>query len=121
MALVVKNTFIHWGAGNEHPIHVLAGSPTDAVPGQKRIRMVSDTAFAEGTIARAYSEEFGILIGLDNLREKRDTEIDIYDGWQLHEDADGAWAVRDPMDCILRAPRADALYELIDAYEEPET
>ena len=118
MALVVKNTFIHWGAGNEHPIHVFAGSPTEAIPGQKSIRMVSDDAFQPGTLAREYAEQYGILIGPDNLREKADTELDTYDGWQLHEDADGAWAVRDPIDGILRAPRADALYDLIDGIDD---
>jgi len=118
MALVVKDTFIHWGAGNEHPIHVFAGSPTEAIEGQDRIRVVSDTAFQEGTLSRAYSEEYGILVGPDNLRDKPDTEVDSYGGWFLHEDQNGAWASRDPIDGVLTAPRVEVLYELIDAFDD---
>lgn len=117
MALVVKDTFIHWGAGSEHPIYVLADSPTEAVPGQKSLRLVSDVAFPEGTISRAYSEEHGILVGRDNLREKPDTEIDSYGGWFLHEDADGAWA-HGPYGGHLTARRVDQLYDLIDEWED---
>ncbi|MEN9419369.1 MAG: hypothetical protein RI988_2989 [Pseudomonadota bacterium] len=117
MTLVVKNTFIHWGAGSEHPIYVLADSPTEAIPGQKSLRLVSDAAFPEGTISRAYSEEHGILVGRDNLREKPDTEIDSYGGWFLHEDADGAWA-QGPYGGHLTAKRVEQLYDLIDEWED---
>lgn len=119
MGIVVKNTFIHWGLGEEHPIHVFAGAPTEAIPGQDRIRMVSDTAFQEGTRARAYSEEYGILVGSDNLRQKPDTEIDSYGGWFLHEDANGAWA-SGPYGGHLTAARGDQLYELIDNLDDEE-
>lgn len=118
MALVVKETFIHWGAGSEHPIHVLAGSPTEAIEGQKGIRMVSETAFPEGTPSRAYSEDYGILVGADNLRDKPDTEVDSYGGWFLHEDQNGAWAFRQAPHAHLTAPRVDILYELIDAFDD---
>lgn len=118
MALVVKNTFIHWGAGNEYPIHVFADSPTEAIPGQDRIRMVSDSAFQEGTFARAYSAEYGILVGPENLRDKPDTEIDSYGCWFLHEDANGAWATGGPYGAILTAKRGDQLYDLIDEYDD---
>lgn len=116
MALVVKDYFIHHSEKGG-AIHVLAGMPTEAVPGQKRIRMVAEDAFAKGTRARAYVEEYGILVGPENLREKADTEVDSYGGWLLHEDADGAWACREDGGHIV-APRADALYEIIDGFEE---
>lgn len=117
MTLVVKNTFIHWGAGSEHPIHVFAGSPTEAIEGQDRLRVVSDTAFAEGTLSRAYSEKYGIIVGPDNLRDRPDTEVDTYGGWFLHEDADGAWA-GGPYGDVLTAPRVEALYDMIDALDD---
>jgi hypothetical protein len=46
-----QKTFIHWGAGSGAPIRVLADSPTEALPGQKSLRLVSDAAFPEGTIS----------------------------------------------------------------------
>jgi hypothetical protein len=119
MTLVVKNTFIHWGAGDEHPIHIFADTPTEAIPGQKRIRMVAEGAFEPGTHARAYVETYGILIGPENLREKPDTEIDSYGGWFLHKDANGAWA-EGPHGGLLTAKRVDQLYDLIDEWENGE-
>lgn len=120
MVLVVRDSFIHWGAGSEHPIHVLAGTPTKAIPGQKRIRMVAEDAFEPGTHARAYVETYGILIGPENLRERGPTEIDSYGGWFLHEDADGAWATNGRIGGHITAKRADQLYDLIDDFDDGE-
>lgn len=116
MTLVVKNYFIHH-SDEGGCIHVLAGSPTEPVPGQKRIRMVAESAFPEGTKARAYVETYGILVGRENLREKAETEVDSYGGWLLHEDADGAWATRYEPHGHITARSADALYSLIDDCE----
>lgn len=119
MTLVVKNTFTH--ASNEGGfITILAGSPTDPVPGQERIRMLAEDAFDVGTPERAYVEAYGMLIGPENLRERKDTEVGTYRGWQLHEDADGAWAERDTPFGHVVARRIDALYDLVDEYEEAE-
>lgn len=118
MALVVKDTFIHWGAGSEHPIHVLADSPTEAIPGQKSLRQLSEDAFEAGTHARAYVETYGILIGPENLRDRPPTEIDSYGGWFLHEDADGAWATNGRIGGHITARRVDQLYDLIDEWED---
>lgn len=119
MVLVVRDSFIHWGAGSEHPIYVLSGSATEAIPGQKRIRMLAADAFEPGTHSRAYVETYGVLIGPENLREKPDTEIDSYGGWFLHEDADGAWAIG-RYGGHITARRVDQLYELIDAFDDRE-
>lgn len=115
--LVVKDYFIHH-SNEGGVIHVLAGMPTEPVPGQKRIRMLAEDAFPEGTRARAYVENYGILIGPDNLRERKPTEVDSYGGWELHEDADGAWAIRHEPFGHVTARKADELYGLIDDFEE---
>ena len=117
MALVVKNSFTHH-SDEGGIIVVLADSPTEPVPGQARLRMLAEDAFEEGTPERAYVETYGILVGPENLRERADTEIDTYRGWELHEDADGAWAVRSEPHGHITARSADALYDLIDEYEE---
>lgn len=116
MSIVVKNYFIHH-SDEGGVIHVYAGTPTEAVPGQKRIRMIAEDAFEEGTRPHAYVKEYGILVGPENLREKKPTEVDIYGGWILHEDANGAWAIREEPFGRITARRADDLYGLIDADE----
>lgn len=117
MALVVKNSFTHH-SDEGGVIIVLADSPTEPVPGQDRIRMVAEDAFDIGTPQRAYVETYGILVGPDNLRERADTEIDTYRGWELHEDADGAWATNGRVGGHVVARRADQLYDLIDEHDE---
>lgn len=116
MPLVVKNSFTHHSIEGGF-ITVLADSPTEPVPGQEPIRMLSENTFEVGTPERAYVEAYGILIGPGNLRERKDTEVDTYMGWQLHEDADGAWAVRDTPFGHVVARRIDELYDLVDEYE----
>ena len=120
MALVVKDSFIHWGAGNEHPIYVLSGSATEAIPGQKSLRLLSEDAFEPGTHARAYVETYGVLIGPENLRDRAPTEVDTYGGWILHEDADGAWATNGRIGGHITARRVDQLYDLIDEFDDGE-
>lgn len=117
MALVVKEYFIHH-SGEGDVIHVYAGSPTEPVPGQKRIRMVAEDAFPEGSRSRAYVAQYSVLVSPTNLREKASTEVDSYGGWLLHEDANGAWATNGQVGGHIIAPRADALYDMIDAFEE---
>lgn len=117
MTFVVKSAFMHH-SDEGGIIHVRAGSPTEAIPDQKRLRLLSPDAFEPGTPERAYAEEYGILIGLDNLRYKAATEVDTYLAWTIHEDQDGAWAVRDNPHRHVTAPRVSALYELIDDAEE---
>lgn len=117
MALVVKNSFTHH-SDEGGVIIVLADSPTEPVPGQDRIRMVAEDAFDIGTPQRAYVEMYGILVGPENLRERADTEIDIYRGWELHEDANGAWATNGRVGGHVVARRADQLYDLIDEHDE---
>ena len=117
MTLVVKDYFTHHSEEGGI-IHVLAGSPTELVPGKPQWRMLSEDAFPEGTKSRAYVAEYGILIDSDNLRDRKPTEVDTYGGWELHEDADGAWAVRLAPFGHITARKADELYGIIDDFGE---
>ena len=116
MALVVKNTFTHYSLEGG-AITVLADSPTEPIPEHEPLRMVAYDAFDAGTPEQAYVEEFGIIVGPENLRDRPDTEVDTYLGWRLHEDADGAWATRDAPFEHITARRVEQLYDTIDAYE----
>lgn len=117
MPLVVKNTFTHHSVEGGI-ICILADSPTEPVPGQARIRMVSEDAFDAGTPERAYAKAYGILVWPDNLRERADTEVGTFLQWTLHEDADGAWATRQYPYGKVTARRVDQLFDLIEDYEE---
>ena len=117
MPLVVKNTFMHHSEEGG-VICVLADSPTEPVPSKPEWRMLSNDAFDVGTPERTYVETYGILIGSNNLRDRAPTEVDTYRRWTLHEDANGAWATREPMFGLVQAKRLDALMDLIDSYED---
>lgn len=117
MALVVKNTFVHHSVEGG-AISVLADSPTEPIPGHEPLRMLAEDAFDAGTPERTYVEAYGIIVGPENLRDRPDSEVDTYGGWTLYEDANGAWATRDAFFGHVTARRVDALYDLIDEYEE---
>lgn len=108
---VVKETFTYvYGAG--HFVQVPTGTRIEKGP-EPRQYWVDPSIFPKGSIERHDAEHYGIRVPPDNVRETLPSEVDVYRGWQIHEDANGAWAIG-PFDEQARAERADALYDVID-------
>lgn len=114
---VVKRAFVHhYGHGGS--VNVPAGAALEPIADEPGVYWVDPVTFPAGTLERHDATHRGIRVWRDNARDRAPTEVDVYRGWTLHADTDGAWAVRDPVDPIARASNADALYGVIDELTE---